>query len=72
MVSTKEAEAEKAEEKEEKTEEPAKEESSGDSSGYELIYNDYAEQLRNRTQTLLEEYRSESAGQSVARIMFPY
>ena len=65
VVSTKEAETEKAEEKEEKTEEPAKEESSGDSSGYESIYNDYAEQLRNKTQTLLEEYRSESAGQSL-------
>lgn len=65
VVSKKEAGTEKAEEKEEKTEEPAKEESSGDSSGYEAIYNDYAAQLRNKTQTLLEEYRSESAGQSL-------
>ncbi len=63
VVSKKEVETEKAEEEKPAEEEAA--ESTGASEGYEAIYNDYAEQLRNRTQSLLEEYRSESAGQSM-------
>ncbi len=63
VVSKKEAETEKAQE-----EKPAEAEAADNGSaseGYEAIYNDYAEQIRNRTQSLLEEYRSESAGQTL-------
>ena len=38
---------------------------SSDANGYEAIYNDYAQKIRDKTQTLLNDYRNESQGADI-------
>lgn len=45
--------------------EKTEEENSGNSDGYEAIYDEYVQKLSDRTDELLEEYKSESEGESL-------